>query len=128
VAVSHEVAPGEGLHEALVSPAGRACVVHDPDAEPLGLDDEPLGESAAERGLVHVPVNGRHGCELSDLVEDRERREVADVQDEVRDPEEPDAVVREAAGPPGEVRVPDDRDQGTPSRKRPSRYTSSPSA
>jgi hypothetical protein len=121
VAVGDEVARGKTGHEPFVSPAGRPAVVNDPEAKTLGLDHEPLGQGASERELIHVPVDGRHGSEPAQLVEHGDRGEVAEMHDEVGGLEEPDAVSWKAAGAAWEVRVPEERDQGMPSRKRPSR-------
>jgi hypothetical protein len=53
------------------------------------------------------------------LLEDVERREVADVQDQVGGFEKSQAGVREPAPAARQVRVTEERDQRTPSWKRP---------
>jgi hypothetical protein len=58
-------------------------------------------------------------CQRPQLFEDFEGREVADVQNQIRGSEKPQAGVRKPAGSAREVRVADERDQETPSRKRP---------
>ena len=121
VAVDDEIARTEVADEPLVPAGCRAGVVHEADPHAFGFDEEPLGQQCTELGIVHVAVHGLDRPELAKLREDGRGREVAHVKDRRRVAEELPARVRQASYAPRKVRVPDERDQGAPSRKRPSR-------
>jgi hypothetical protein len=106
----------------------RARVVDEPDPKALGLDDLLGRQDAAERRVVHVPVDGLDGAELAQIFEHGGGREVADVEDEIGGLEEAEALVGKPPRAARQVGVADERDQRRSSRNRPSRYTSSPSA
>jgi hypothetical protein len=72
-----------------------------------------------DRRLVHVSVYRLERSQRPELLEDVKRREVADVQDQVRGFEKPQAGIRKPALATRKVRVGDERDQRTPLRKRP---------
>ena len=119
--VGDRVAIGKPGAESRVTPPPLTGVVDEPDPHPLGLDDEALGQLRPEGRLVDVAVNGVHRGERAQIGEDGRSDEVADVQDEIRLREQADGGRREPAGPARKVRVSGERDQETPSRKRPSR-------
>ena len=102
-------------------PPRRPRVVDEPDAHALRRDDEPLGKLRAKLRLVDVSVDGGERGKASQPGENRAGGEVADVEDEVGPLENASALLRKAGEAVTEMRVADERDQGTPSRKRPSR-------
>jgi hypothetical protein len=82
-----------------------------PDPSPLHLDDRLHREERLQRRLVRVPDDGRHRRpERPELLEERDRREVARVQDEVGRTQSLDARVRQPPLAARKVRVGDDRD------------------
>ena len=68
-----------------MTPAPGTRVVHEPDADALRVNDEPLRKRVAEDGLVDVAVDRRNGRERAQLLEHRRGGEVADVEDQVSD-------------------------------------------
>ncbi len=121
MAVRNHVAARKPVNEPLVPARGGTGVVHEADANALGLDDTPLGQDGPEVRLVHVPVHSRHGRVRLELGERRERDEVARVNDEVGALEKTYATVWQASRAAREVRIAEKRDQGAPSTNRPSR-------
>ena len=62
------------------------------DLQAFRVDHEALGQSAPERGLVHVAANGVHGRSEGDQVGERLRaHDVAGVEDRGRLAQERDA-------------------------------------
>jgi hypothetical protein len=85
--------------------------VHHPDPRPGDLDDALDGELLTDRGLVHVPVDADDGrAESLQLAEERERGEVACVEDQIRRAAHLDATAGQHARPARQVRVGDDGD------------------
>jgi hypothetical protein len=121
MAVGDDVAAGEGSSEALRTSTCVPAIVDEPDPQALRGDDGALGEKLAERRLVHVSVHGLNGGELTELFQHGRGREVAHVQDQVGPLQHTEASLGEAARAARKVRVAEKRDQGAPSRKRPSR-------
>jgi hypothetical protein len=99
--------------------------VDEPDPRLRRVDLEPLGEQRSERRLVDVAANGVQGRpERAQVLEGRQARDVACVQDQVGRAQQLDAALREPPRPARQVRVRDDRDERQvqmPFRKRPSR-------
>jgi hypothetical protein len=85
--------------------------VDDGDSQPIVVEFEALGQPLLHRGVVHVPADGSSRRDLFELGQDRERRQIAGVQDQLRVMEELDARVRQASPSPRQVRVADDREQ-----------------
>ena len=121
VPVGDHVAIRKPGAESRVTVRTLAGVVDEPGAHPLGLDDEARGQLRPQGRLVDVAVDSVHRSERTQLGEDGRGDEVADVQDEIRLRKQADGGRREPARPARKVRVSDERDQETPSRKRPSR-------
>lgn len=119
VPVHDQPATREAGPQALRPAGSRAGVVYEPDANAFRLDDQLLRQSVPDRGLVHVSVHRLQRRQGAQLLEHIERREVADVQDQVGGSEKSQASVRKPALAARQVRVADERDQRTPSRKRP---------
>ena len=128
VAVGDDVTARERGAQPLVPSVTRARVVNEAEAKALGLDDPLGGKRPAKRGLVHVPVDGLDGAVLTQLLEHGGGGEVADMKDQLRRIEKAETVVGKSSPAVRQVRVADERDQKRPSRNRPFRYTSSPSA
>ena len=99
----------------------RAGIVDEADPKAVRLDDVASGERLPKRRIVHVPVHGLDGPKGAQVLEDGGGREVADVEDEVGRAEEAQAGLRKPPRAARKVRVPENRDQARPSRKRPSR-------
>ena len=94
--------------------------MYEPDPEVFRLDDETRRQRLAEGGLVHVSVHRGDGADRLELLEERRRRQVADVEDQVGALEEPKASRRQATCPARQVRVSDQRYQRNSGRKAPS--------
>lgn len=109
-------------------PGGPPGVVDDPDSQALALDDETLGQSRAELGVVRVPAHRGDRRHRLELVEDGTSGQVAHVDDERRRAQHAETAGGQGAGAARQVRVSEDGDQSRPSTKLPSRYTTSPSA
>lgn len=122
VPVGNDVTAWKPRSEPLVASARRPCVVDEPEQSSLELDHEPLRQFGSEGGLVDVSPDGPYGRpERLELGESGTGRQVACVKHEVGSSNELDAGSRQAPRPPRQVRVAEERDQGRPGRKRPSR-------
>jgi hypothetical protein len=98
--------------------------VQHPDPHLLDLDDAALWQKAPQLRLVGVSVDGLHRRpERLQLLECREARDVAGVQDQVRDAEELDAAIGKSASATWQMCIRNDGEacQPTPFRNRPSR-------
>ncbi len=124
VAVDDRVAARERRRQTLSPPNRRPGDMDDPEPSALDLHDPSLGQELSQRGLVHVPDDALDRRELPELLEHRDRGEVARVQDQVRLLEPAQALRGQPPRPSRQVRVGNDCDQRqllAPSRKRPSR-------
>jgi hypothetical protein len=121
VTVGDHLAAGKRFEEPGMSRAGPARVVHQADAHPRGLDDEPPGQGRAQSRLVHVPVDRGHWSECPEVLQDRPGGEVAGVQDEIRLLEDADALRGQATRAAGKVRISEQCDQLRSDRNSPSR-------
>ena len=84
VAEHDGVAAGESRRQPLLPTRRRARDVDEADPDVLDVDDELLGQPVAQRRLVRVPVDRADGRpERLQRLEERERREVAAVEDQV---------------------------------------------
>jgi hypothetical protein len=109
-------------HEARLAPLARAWDVDHADANAVHLDDVPLRECLAQRRLVHVPVDGFDRPEGAQLVQHGRCDDVAEMEDQVGCFTAANALVRQPACAPGQMRVRDDRnDSQSSSRNEPSR-------
>lgn len=121
VAVGDHVTARKCPQETRVPPGRGARVVYEADLQPFGLQDEPLGELGSQHGLVHVSLHGRHRSDQAQLFEHVRPGQVADVQDELGTIEQAQALLRQTARPPRQMRVTDERDQRKSAKKAPSR-------
>lgn len=120
--VRDEPAVRKPLPQTSMAPGRCAPVVHDADPEPLPRNHESLGQLRDQLGIVHVAVYRLQAwTEPPELGQGRGARDVAGVDDQARPTEDLDAGVRQPPLATRQVRVAEDRDQGTPGRKRPSR-------
>jgi hypothetical protein len=69
--------------QAVGSISPRPAVVHEGDAQPAVLELEAPGKVRPQRGLVRVAVDASQGAELRELLERRDGREIARVQDQL---------------------------------------------
>ena len=84
VAVDDGVAAGEAPHEPFLRAPPRAGDVGHPDARAARLDDELLRQQLADGRLVGVAEDGvDRRAERAQLLEHRQRRDVAAVEDQV---------------------------------------------
>jgi hypothetical protein len=110
--------------QARLAPGPRARRVQHPDPPLLDLDDAAFGQKSAQLRLVGVAVNGRQRRpEPPQLLERRDARDVAGVEDQIRGAQELDAAIGKSARATRQVRIGDNGDarQPTPFKKRPSR-------
>jgi hypothetical protein len=92
-----------------VPPRPRPGIVHEPDPRFPHVDDQTLGQTRAQLGLVDVPTDGGDRAEPSELGENGCRHHVAAVQDHVGFKEQPETLVRQPPRTAREVGVGDDR-------------------
>jgi len=121
VAVGDDIAAGEEFSQALVPTDNGAAVVNEPDSKPFELGRRSHGKRRAEPVVIHVSMHGDHRAEALQIGEDRGRREVAGVDDDVRGFEDPQAVRRERPRAAREMRVSQKRDQKRSGRNSPFR-------
>jgi len=121
VAVDDQVAVGEPACQPLVASCRGTGVVDDADPPAFTLDDRPRREPLAQRGVVHVAVDGRDRGNSHQVVEDLNGREVSRMDDERRLAEDAAAVLRQATRSAGQMGIGDERDQNRSPRNRPSR-------
>jgi hypothetical protein len=76
---------------------GRAAIVDETDPYALELDRGPNGKRPAERAVVHIPLDGRHGAEPAEVGEHGGCCEVASVDDRVGRLEDSQGVGRKRA-------------------------------
>ena len=110
--------------QARLAPGPRARRVQHPDPHLLDVDNMAFGQKAAQLRLVGVPVDGdKRRPERLQLLERRDARDVAGVEDQIRGAHELDAAIGQPARAAGQVRIGNDGDaaQPTPFKKRPSR-------
>src|SRR3954447_3168858 len=111
VPVGDRVAPREARDEPRLPPRARSTVVRHADPDRPDLDDALRREQCAERRLVGIPVHRVHRRpERAQLVEERDARKVARVQDYVGAAQLLHARLGEPPGSPRKMRVGDDRD------------------
>ena len=85
--------------------------MHHPDLHRAGRDDELARQELLQRLLVGVPVHRVHRRpERAQLLQEREREEIAAVQDQVGSPQPFDTRVGQDPRAAGQVRVGDDGD------------------
>jgi len=82
--------------------------VHHPDPSAARFDNPFRRQDTAQRRLVDVPVDTLDPAERPQLLERRQRDDVARVQDQIGLPEEPDALLGKAPGASRKMRVGDD--------------------
>jgi hypothetical protein len=130
MAVDDSVAAREARHQTLTPPDHRTRDMDHPDARALDLDHPPFRQCLAQGGLVHVARHRLDSTEALQLLEDGKADEIARVEDQLGLLQSSQAPDRQPTRSARHVGVSDDRDrdQPRPSRNRPSRYTSSPSA
>ena len=110
VPVHDGVATRKPRRQPLLPSRARPRDVHEPDPRPADLDHTPLRKRLRERGLVHVPVDRLDRGQRFQLTQNGKRDHVPRVQDPVRAPQLPQALVGQAPRPARQVRVRDDRD------------------
>ena len=83
VPVQNGIAAGKRLPEACSSSERGAGIVHQPDLDSSDLGDLPCWKPLPESDLVHIPAYCRHRCQPFELLEHRERHQVARVQNQI---------------------------------------------
>jgi hypothetical protein len=124
VAVHDGVTARKRRYQSLATPERGPRHVNHPDSNTLDLDDPALGQGLSQRGFVHVSDHSLDRSDLPELLEDRERDEVARVQDQVRRLQPPQTLRRQSPRTPRHMRVGDDCDGAQPAapfRNAPSR-------
>lgn len=115
VPVQDRLAVWKPRRQPCFAPGPRPRVVHQSESPPVDLDNPLARESVRDRGLVHVAVHAfNRRPERLELRDERERDEVAEMQDQISRTEPLDASRWKPARAARQVRVGDDCDVRRP--------------
>jgi hypothetical protein len=124
VSVDDGVGARKTSRQACLASGSRAGRVQHPDPHMLDLDDAALGQKAAQLRLVGIAVDcDKRRAKRLQLLERRDARDIAGVEDEIRGAQKLEAAIGQPARAARQVRVGNNGDaaQPTPFKNRPSR-------